>query len=372
MKRCFTFLLIVFTLFLVACTSVQEQAPSPAVQEEEVLAEARLAVQAWNCEGDDFAPGGGECGVYKAVILENATFCELLDENWKPQCLAAMKKCEALSSASEKDQCYFEKMQARINPTSSYKLGGKFLAPNCDSMSNTISEGFPVPLKDVCWSYIATFFGEPEFCENAQGSPDFNVKNFKVECYSGVASSYSYPNFDVCDKANTLMIELGLQGGPDTCWLNILSSRVKDVAANFPPEVYSYYTTNSIDKDDPRINPIEKQAIASNNENLCSSITEKMSRSGCYALIAIKKLEPKLCSLIELSQQRKDCLVWVSLAKKDTTVCELEESVQDKDWCYYTYGRTYLDQTACNQVKNIALDRALNRDECLTYIDSTT
>lgn len=330
MKRCITFLLIVFTLFLVACTSVQEPPP------EDALSEARARVSSWNCEtGEsglewDIAPSKDECYFDKAVILEDKNLCEKITEFGKEECLTAMKDCELLPTTTEKDQCYEQKMQARINPTSSFFLGGEYLAVYCNKINDLAT-------KDSCWIYIASFFGEPALCEKVSGTSESPYAGFltKSACYAAIAQGPNAINFDVCDKI--------IPGEADQswCWLNIMRSRVACVTDNFPTEVNGYPTTCYIDDEDQkRINPTEAQALGTEDEKLCASITETLSREGCYALVAIKKGDPDICEQIETSSQKRECFTFMSLAKKDASVCMLQELVEDQNWCDDTYTRT--------------------------------
>lgn len=367
MKRCFTFFLVIVVLFLVACNSVQEQATQQEPSEQDALAQARARVGSWNCEtGEgglewDIAPSKDECYFDKAVILEDQTFCDKIIEFGKEECLAAMKDCELLLTTTEKDQCYEQKMQARINPTSSFFLGGEYLAKYCIQIND-------VTTKDSCWIYIASFFGEPALCEKVSGTSESPYAGMltKSACYAAIAQGPNPANFDVCDK-----IVLG-EADQSQCWLNIMRSRVACVTDNFPTEVNGYPTTCGLNENDKRINPTERRAIATGDEKLCASIPEKMSKEGCYALVAIKKLNPSICNQVDTPINKRECLNFVSLAKKDATICELQELSEDKNWCYDTYGRTNLDQTACNNIKGNDNMIIFTKDECFNSISKKT
>lgn len=351
MKKCFEIVLVVFLLFIMGCAPVQKQSG------QDSLSQAQIRATGWDCEtGEGEAPNKDECYLGKAIILEEAGFCEKASESGKEECLTAMKDCEALASDPEKDQCYGQKMQARLNVASSFSLGGDYPGTYCEKMIDPFT-------KDSCFITIVSFLGEPGLCEKiiGTGQSPFIGPLTKSTCYGEIAKS-RYPSFDVCDK-----IVLP-DADPDWCWLNIMRSKVGCVISSFPTEVNGYPTTCYQNEGDPRVNPVETEAIATEDEKHCASIEGKMSRGGCYTLVAVKKGKPEICKNIETAAQRKECLNFVSLAEKDFSICELQESAQDKDWCYDTYGRTILDTNACTRIQ----DKVLNHDQCIIKIATVT
>ena len=325
MKRCYILSFVVLMLVLVSCTRAKPL-------QEDALSEARLRVASWDCEtGSGGGPSRDGCYFDKAVILEDKTFCEKVLDSGREECLVAMKDCELLLTTTEKDQCYDQKMHARINPISSFALGTEYLSMYCEKINDAIT-------KDSCWIVIASIFGDPVLCERLSGSPNLPYVGplTKSTCYVAIAQS-NYPSFDVCDKI------IPGEGDLDWCWLNVMRTKVGCVDSNFPTELNGYSTTCNLNNGDQRVNQVEVKALASSDEKLCSSIPEKFARMGCFALVSVQKKNPEICNQIEAAAQKRECLNFVSLAKKDANVCELQQSTQDKDSCDDTYGRTHFD-----------------------------
>lgn len=349
MKRAFHFLVLVLSLLFVACTSVQEALTDDA------LSKARVLVTNWNCETGDSGPVD-ECYFDKGIILEDATFCEKITEFKKEECLAAMKDCKLLPTIAEKDQCNFDKMHARVNPALTLFQGEKYaleyVGAPCEKMNDEFNKG-------SCWSQVGFYFAEPALCDKA-------VASEKGFCYALILQR-GYPSFDICDKMISTIGDPNENGYG--CWLNVLFKKASCVAPNFPAQVYEQSTICIQKEGDSRVNPIETQAIALGDETICDSIPEKISREGCYAIVAIKKGSPEICKKIKAATPLTSvdfpstCLNFVSLAKKNAGICELQGSLQDKEFCYYTYGTSHLDPVACRKSQN---------NECFTKVAIAT
>lgn len=298
MKRCITFLLIVFTLFLVACTSVQE------TPKEDALSQARARVGSWNCEtGEsglewDIAPSKDECYFHKAILFEDKTFCEKMEdpENFGfGSCVEALKNCDELTTTKEKDECYSQKNSLRWNTAGMFNLGSEYLTSYCDKITNQSG-------KDICFLQTAGITKDSPVCEKISGETEVPYVGSITPslCYSEIAKG-SYVDFAICEKIIPDELTIGLR---ENCWSNIMLTKIACITQKEASGVYCPF--NSYEAAEG-INEYDKQAVATLDESKCASIKTTLSQEGCYGIVAIKKGDKTICDNIQTPALKDQC-----------------------------------------------------------------
>ncbi len=162
MKKYFTLFFVVLTLFLVACTPVQESV------KEDVLSEARSQLTNEDCEIKETTFERENCYYQKAVIFEDASFCKKIEGigtfGTKTMCIDALKNCENLATTEEKDSCYSEKRLSRHNAAIRFNLGVGYLITYCDKITDQLG-------REWCYLDTAVSWTEPNICEKVSKEP---------------------------------------------------------------------------------------------------------------------------------------------------------------------------------------------------------
>ncbi len=361
MKRFITFFLLVFTLFLVACTSVQEQTSPQQPSEPDALSEARARVGSWNCEtGEssgaewDIAPYKDECYFHRAILFEDKTFCEKMEdpENFGfGSCVEALENCEELATTQEKDECYSQKNSLRWNTAGMFSLGSEYLTNYCDKITDQAG-------KDICLLQTAGITRDPPVCEKISGQTNAPYVGPITPslCYSQIAKN-SYVALDICEK-----ISENYEYYKESCWYDVMLAKIACISATkesyyCPISSYSYETVQWISED-------EKQAVATGDESKCASIQTTLSREGCYAIVAVKKADKTICENIQTQSRKDQCDQFVSLAKGKP--CEEISDQTEKDNCIWKYAEETADSDLCLDIVDID-----TKDNCIYNIPSS-
>lgn len=304
MKRCFTLFFVVLTVFLIACTSDQESASLQEPSEQDTLDQARTQLTNEDCELKETAFEKEDCYYQKAVIFEDAGFCEKIEdiENFgtKIQCVNALKNCEELSTTEEKDGCYSEKTISRNNVAKTFGFTSGYLTQYCDKISDST-------IKDGCFLQIATLWSEPNFCERMSGkiSEAYGGQMTPGLCYSEVAKM-GYVNLDICEKislSETSTFEIM------DCWRNVMLTKIACITTQKEASG-TYCPFNSYEAAEG-INEYDKQAVATLDESKCASIQTTLSQEGCYGIVAIKKGDKTICDNIQTPALKNQCTIFV-------------------------------------------------------------
>ncbi len=298
MKRFVILVFVVLTVFLVACTSTPELTSTNEVTKEiiteDALSQARTQLTAQDCEIGENAFARGDCYYQKAVIFEDASFCEKIEDfetfGVKDMCIDALKNCEKLTTTEEKDSCYSAKINVRHNAAITLNLGVDYLMTYCDKI--TITNKF---IRGICYMDTAVLWSKPNICEKVSPEPigeGFATISRDI-CYLQIAKA-GYEDLSICEK-----VPPG-QYGQEWCWFNVMNTKIACIKGG-ASEINGAYHTCRWDTYEAveGINEFEKQAVLSQDETKCASITQPLSRDGCYAIVAVKKADKSICENIQ-------------------------------------------------------------------------
>ena len=303
-------------LFLVACSTPELTSTNDVTKEittEDALSKARAQLTAQDCEMGENAFARGDCYYQKAVIFEDASFCEKIEDletfGVKDMCIDALKNCEELTTSQEKDGCYSGKRSARHNTAITLNLGIDYLIAYCDKITDRFN-------REWCYMDTAMLWSEPNICEKI--GPESIGEGFATisrdVCYLQIAKA-GYEDLSICEK-----VPPG-QYSQEWCWFNVMNTKIACIKSG-SSEINGAYHTCRWDTYEAveGINEFEKQAVLSQDETKCASITQTLSRDGCYAIVAVKKVDKTICENIQTPLLKENYCYHFVDAITETTV----------------------------------------------------
>ncbi len=297
---------IVLFLFIIACTSSQENEPTQVTPERNTLDQVKSQLIDKDCEAE-MQETVSNCYQDKAIIFNDDSFCDKVTDPYnqgysKEGCLAALRDCEEVSNAEERDLCYREKINLGLNTYLTFNLGSQYLVGYCDKVADTL-------LRDYCYVDVAGFYSEPEIC--LVKISDQNARN---SCYVTMAQR-GYLDFAICENIIDLPENPGYTS--QVCFDSILQQKLEWSAGFFSDT--QQYGRDADAEDYIRSTsgiPLEEMdAVTLSDEKKCNSIASNLAKEGCYIILAVQKSDKTICENIQTVSRKDQCSQFVEAVK---------------------------------------------------------